>query len=226
MPGAPSAFGMALANLWYSMNDIWRGRMPSAFARPKAVAKATGTRWLNWSLPFLVTALAFGLTVSSAMGRGMTGINNFISGWDYDFGVSGMYSFGFGYYFRLFIYVTIVVFVFYILRTLAVWLAGLSSGVNTDFASAGTAVAVAANLLWLPLLVATVLLWIFPVGFTSMLLPVASLGLVLMVEITTYVGVTRLGRPVRSPLVPYVWYTVIAVIVTALFAMLAFPITL
>ena len=219
VPAGPSAFGMALGNLWYSMNDIWHGKIPAAFARPKAVEAETGTRWLNWFLPFLATSLAFGFTVASAMGRGVSGFNDLTYGW----GLGGIYGPGFDFYFRVFLFTTIVAFALYILRALAVWLAALTSGIKTDFASSASTVGVAVNILWLPMLAATLLLWIFPATLMSALLSIGLLGLVLMVEITTYIGVTRLGRSVRSPLVPYTWYTVIAVLVTLLFASLLSP---
>ena len=233
-PTGPSAFGMALGNLWYSMNDIWRGKVPAAFARPKAVETATGNRWLNWFLPFLATSLMVGFTVSSAVARGASWFSMFFYGvfddlyydWVTESNQILFYDPGFGYYFRLFLYSVIVSFAFFVLRSLAVWLAALTSGVKADFPSSATVVGVAANLLWLPLVAATLLIWIFPATMMKIVLLVGLLGLALMAEITVYVGVTRLGRSVRSPLVPYVWYTVIAGIVTLLFGSLAFPMTL
>ena len=215
----PSPFVMALSNLWKVMNDIWRGSIPSAFNQSKKIVETTGSKWVNWFVPFLATSLAMALLVTSLTSVGVGIASGLV--WSPWAPAASYISVDFSVYLRVFILVAIFQFGILALRAVAVMLAAKIGGVQADFNDSGSVIGTGQTLLWLPILVAWLLWIIIPSAFSSFATVVGLGGVALMVELTTYIGVTRLGRFKRSPLVAYTWFTVLAVVVGFGLAMFA-----
>lgn len=213
VPAQPNAFVMALTNIWEVTNDVWRGRVAQAFGRPQEVVRATGDSAWNWLVPFLSVSLLSGLTTVLLAAAGVSFL---------PYGVRGVY------FFLLFLTVSIGMFVFLVLRSLAVMWAHKISGANVGFVDSMTTFAVAQTI------------WIFPYGammviaLLSMAAPQITIligigiwGVVLMVELLVYIGLSRQAQHSRSPLVPYVWLslamTIVAGIAFFLLALLFMP---
>lgn len=203
----PSPFGMALGNLWHQMVDVWKGHVPQAYQRSTNLTQITGNKWLNWFIPFLANSLALGILISVWVSAADSGIGSLANGF------FGSYSYmEFADYAKIFFGVALSLFGFQILRALAVMLAARTSGVSADFQSSATTVAVPATVWWLPIVVVALFWLLFPGIAATLLTLVGFAGVGLTVELGTYIGLTRLGKYTRSPLIPYSWFTVGAII--------------
>ena len=213
VPTPPSAFVMALKNLWSVMNSLWRGKFADAFEPSAEAVRATGSKWANWVVPFLASSLAGAILFiawASSAARGAlsaSGLGFFMP--------AGPYL-AFRDYVQIFLLLGLVTFGVLALRAVAVMFAVRVTGGNISFPDAATILGVGQTLMWLPMLTGVLLTFILGVTPLSLLLTLGLAGVGLMVELVTYVGVTRLGEFKFSPLVPYVWFTVLAYVVAFL----------
>lgn len=211
-PRAPSPFVLALTNLWFIASDLWRGRTAPAFARPETVVRQTGSKWANWFVPFLASSLMTALFSCFLLAGSMTAAIAMLQGYRLR---TGAFALSFGQYVSMFLVVALTTFGFLALRSVALMLATRVTGVPADFSASATTVAVAQTLWWIPLWGVSLLWLVLPSGFTTFVTVITIVGVAMMVELVTYIGVTRLGAFKRSPLVPYVWFTVLAALIFA-----------
>lgn len=207
VPAMPNPFVMALTNLWWVMKDVWSGKTDAAFKRPAEVASVTGSQWANWLVPFLATSLALGLLVPAIANTTMRDAYRSLEMFGYFVGSS---SLPLDLFMKIMFVCALMVFGTLILRALAVMLAVKIGGGTATFTGAATTVGVAQTLMWLPLLVATFLTLLLNMFGIAILVVIGLGGVGLMVELLTYVGVTRMGSFKNSPLVAYAWLTITA----------------
>ena len=198
--GGGNAFALVMANLWHIPNDIWRGGVDHAFERPRQAVREAGNPALSWLIPLALNTILVGLLAAAFVHAGMSAYFFF-------------YSPSFGDYVQLFAMVTLAMFALLMLRALAIMLASRVSGSTASFPEAATDLAVAQSIWWLPLAIAALLVLIMPSTPLMYIIITGIYGVALMAEILSYIAVTRTGPHVRSPLVPYAWFTIVAVIV-------------
>lgn len=207
--GAPNPFVLSLKNLWDVPLDLWRGRFDEAFNRPAQVTAQTGNTAWNWLAPFLAFPMLLGLWglahIQIIYYTGSSFVDEIFWGSVPDLPAAV--------YLRTFFTVVIIGFAYMMLRTVAIFLAHKTVKSTKTFVASATDLGVAQSLALLPLVVVIIMGFVFP--FTS--LPFAMLGVSgvwAMVELVTYAGMLRDTTGVRNPLVPYVWYTLIALLIT------------
>lgn len=218
MVQAPSttqiALVAALKNLWTVQNDIWSGKVESAFGRPEAVRGATGVSWPGWVVPMVVNSLLFGLVQVGVTFSGLR-VASLFGGYDF-FG--GYYGPPVSYYFKVYFLTVFLAFGAYMLLSLANMLTHRTSGSSTSFVDCATDLATANTVMWLPLSGFFVILMVLPSMVLNVLMGILFAGLLLMVTVLSYLGVSRHGPHKRSPAVPYSWFTVGAWLVLLLVA--------
>ncbi len=205
----PNPFVMALSNLWFVQNDIWKGKVRDAYKRPEDVTAVTRSTWQNWVIPFLAVSLAVALLIPAWIGRAYAVTVSSAGGY-----VSSHVSVGV--LAMAFFMGLLITFMYLTLRTVAVLLAARVSGhQNLTFTQSATLVAVPQTIVWLPVMVSFLLVLLIP--FLSLFpISIGIPGVLLMVEIVTYTGLTRAGHFRRSPLVAYVWFAMAAMTVASI----------
>lgn len=221
MSAAPNAFTMSLSALWPTQSEVWSGRLGEAMARPKQVEAQTGPSAWTWLVPFLANALLGGLLamamVYSTTRTAVSGVG-WMLGMDSSFG-AGVGP-GAGKYFAIFFGYAVIWFIAFILMTLVALLSAKIGGGKLNWSASAQIVGVASTVFWLPLIVAFVLIMVTPAFIGIPLMMFAMAGITGMMLLGTYVGITLSGPLQRSPIVPFVWFTLIASGVLFLFGFL------
>ncbi len=206
----PNGFVRACQNLFLVQGDLWRGQTSAAIERVKNDVQTASMPWALWVVPFVVTAVAFGLAVVGVyrlaiyLIMGMIGIDpNFMRMLGVDLELDWRTD--------LFICAALCGLCLFLLRTLGVWITHKALKAKVSFQEAANQFALGLNIIW-PLLLLLFLLSYTSLGtvFSVVLLCLGTC--ILFSELTIYVGISRTGGHKCSPIAVHVWLSTIAIV--------------
>ena len=221
----PKAGPSAMALIWRAIWDIpltvWRGRPLDGLDQAHQVKEKTGNSWMVWVVTLVVNVVLMAITVTAMAGRSYRAMSSWVPTQDPMQGSHAVFpALNLGQLIVLFLASAVAFTLVLAARAFSLYLTQRVAGAVVSFTRVATSFAGTQMVYTLPLAVVALLALLggLPAVFPVVLILAAGLGI--MVEVFNYLAVLKEGPHRFSPLVPFAWFTVLAMVIAGLIEML------